>query len=95
MSRQPFSAFSSVGEVWVLILIVMLTQPLTELELELGLSLAIFLMTSHLYSHTTTDIKPEMISSVQNGNGIPHNEYNTRGIAHGRRNRKDDILNQR
>ena len=34
MSRQPFSAFSSVGEVWVLILILMLTQPLTELELE-------------------------------------------------------------
>ena len=28
-----------------------------------------FLMTSHLNSHRTTDIKPEMLSGVQTGNG--------------------------
>ena len=31
-----------------------------------------FLMTSQLDSHTTTDVKPEMLSGVQTGNGIPH-----------------------
>ena len=31
-----------------------------------------FLMTSHLDGHTTNDIKPEMLSGVQTGNGIPH-----------------------
>ena len=55
----------------------------------------IFLMTSHLDSHTTTDVKPDMLSGVQTGNGIPHDRYNIRGIAHGRTNRKDDILMQR
>ena len=28
-------------------------------------------MTSHLNSHRTTDIKPEMLSGVQTGNGNP------------------------
>ena len=44
-------------------------------------------MTSHLNSHGTTDIKPEMLSGVQTRNGIQHIEYNARGIAY----RKDDI----
>ena len=54
----------------------------------------IFLMTSHLDSHTTTDVKPDMLSGVQTGNGIPHDRYNIRGIAHGRTNRKEDIFMQ-
>ena len=52
-------------------------------------------MTSHLNSHRTTDIKPEMLSGVQTGNGTPHDKYNMRGIAHARTNRKDDIFMQR
>ena len=52
-------------------------------------------MTSHLDSCTTTDIKPDMLSGVQTGNGIPHVRYNIRGIAHVRTNRKDDIFVQR
>ena len=35
-------------------------------------------MTSHLDSHGTSDINPEMLSSVQTGNGTPHDEYNRR-----------------
>ena len=54
-----------------------------------------FLMTSHRDSHTTTDVKPEMIPGVLTGNGIPHDEYNIRGIAHVRKNCKDDIFMQR
>ena len=46
-------------------------------------------MTSHLNSHGTIDIKPEMLSGVQTGNGTPHDKYNIHGIAHGRTNRKD------
>ena len=38
-------------------------------------------MTSHLNSHRTTVIKPEMLSGVQNGNGTSHDKYNIRGIA--------------
>ena len=38
-------------------------------------------MTSHLNSHGTTDIKSEMLSGVQTGNGTPHDKYNLRGIA--------------
>ena len=52
-------------------------------------------MTSHLNSHMTTDIKPEMLSGVQTGNGTPHDKYNLRGIAHARTNRKDHIYMQR
>ena len=54
-----------------------------------------FLMTSHCDSHTTTDIKPEMLSGVKTGNGAPRDKYNIRGIAHKRTNRKDDIFMQR
>ena len=54
-----------------------------------------FFMPSHLDSHRTTDIKPEMLSGVQTGNGTPHDKYNTCGIAHVCTNRKDDILMQR
>ena len=43
----------------------------------------------------TTDVKPDMLSGVQTGNGIPHDRYDIRGIAHGRTNRKDDIFMQR
>ena len=52
-------------------------------------------MTPHLNSHLTTDIKPEMLSGVQTGNGTPHDKYNIHGIAHVRTNRKDDIFMQR
>ena len=52
-------------------------------------------MTSHLDSHTTTDVKPDMLSDVLPGNGIPHDRYIIRGIAHVRTNRKDDIFMQR
>ena len=52
-------------------------------------------MTSDLDSHTATDVKPDMLSGVQTGNGIPHDKYNIRGIAHVRTNRKDDIFMQR
>ena len=38
-------------------------------------------MTFHLNSHKTTDIKPEMLSGVQTGNGTPHGKYDIRGIA--------------
>ena len=65
------------------------------LPLPLKNYLKFFLMTSHRNSHTTTDIKPEMLSGVQTGNGTPHDKYNIRGIAHGRTNRKDDIFMQR
>ena len=43
-------------------------------------------MTSHDDSHTTIDVKPEIILGVQTGNGIPHDKYNSRGIAHTRTN---------
>ena len=52
-------------------------------------------MTSHRDSHTITDVKPEIIPGVQTGNGISHDRYNIRGIAHVRTNRKDNILMQR
>ena len=52
-------------------------------------------MTSHLNSHGTTDIKPEMLSGVQTGNGTTHDKYNIRDIAYARTNRKDDIFMQR
>ena len=52
-------------------------------------------MTSHLDSHTTTDVKPDMLSGFQTGNGIPHDRFKIRGIAHARTNRKDDIFMQR
>ena len=54
-----------------------------------------FLMTSHCDSHTTTDVKPEMIPGVYTGNGVPHDKHNIRGIAHAQTNRKDDIFMQR
>ena len=52
-------------------------------------------MTSRLDSHTTTDVKPDMLSGVQTGYGIPHDRYNIRGIAHVSTHRKDDIFMQR
>ena len=55
----------------------------------------IFLMTSRLDCHTTTDIKPDMLSGVQPGNGIPHDRYDIRGIAHVHTNTKDDTFMER
>ena len=52
-------------------------------------------MTSHHDSHTITGVKPEIKPGVQIGNGIPHDKYNIRGIAHAHTNRKDDIFKQR
>ena len=52
-------------------------------------------MTSHLNSHGTTDIKPEMLSGVQTGNGTQHDKYDIHGIAHAGTNRTDDIFMQR
>ena len=52
----------------------------------------ILLMTSHLDSHTITDVKPDMLSGVQSRNGIPHDRYNICSFAHARTNRKDDIF---
>ena len=52
-------------------------------------------MTSHLNSHRTTDIEPEMLSAVQTGNGTPHDKYNICRIAHAQTNRKYDIFMQR
>ena len=52
-------------------------------------------MTSQLDSHTTTDVKLEMLSGVQTGNRIPHDQYNVRDIAHARSYIKDDIFMQR
>ena len=43
----------------------------------------------------TTDVKPDMLRGVQTGNGILHDRYNIRGIAHVRTNRKDNIFMQR
>ena len=52
-------------------------------------------MTCHLDSYTTNDVKLEMLSGVQTGNRIPHDEYNVRGIAHARAYLKDNIFMQR
>ena len=52
-------------------------------------------MTSHHDSHTTTDVKPEMIPGLLTGNGIPPDKYNIRGIVHKRTNSKDEIVMQR
>ena len=54
-----------------------------------------FLITFHLDSHGTTDIKPETLSGVRTGNGTPHDGYNRRGFAHVRANRKEYIFMQR
>ena len=39
-------------------------------------------MTIHLDCYATTDCKPEVLSGVETGNRIPHDEWNLRGIAH-------------
>ena len=52
-------------------------------------------MTSHLDSHTTTKIKQDILSDAKNKNGIPHDTYNVRGIAHACTNRKYNILMKR
>ena len=50
-----------------------------------------FLMTSQVGSHGTTDIKLEMLSGAQTGNGIQHVEHRIRGIVHVHAYRKDNI----
>ena len=52
-------------------------------------------MTSHPDSHTTTDVKPDMLSGIQTGNGIPHDRFNIYGIANARTNGKYEIFVQR
>ena len=52
-------------------------------------------MTSYLDSQTTTDVKPEMITGVQTGNGIPHDKYTIHSNSNVRTNRKDDMFMQR
>ena len=52
-------------------------------------------MTFHLNNHRTAEIKPEMLSGVQIGNGTSHDKCNIRGIVHVRTNRKDDICMKR
>ena len=37
-------------------------------------------MTSHLHSHGRTDIRPEVLSVVQTGNGIQHVEYDIQAL---------------
>ena len=61
------------------------------LPLPLENCLLFCLMTSHLDSNTTTDIKPEMLSGVQTGNEIPHDKFDICDTAHALTNRKDDI----
>merc|ERR1712208_205332 len=39
-------------------------------------------MTIHLDCYATTDCKPEVLSGVETGNRIPHDELILRGIAH-------------
>ena len=36
----------------------------------------------NLDSHDTIDVKQEMLSGVQTGNGLQHDEFNIRGISH-------------
>ena len=43
----------------------------------------------------TTDVKLDMLSGVETGNGIPHDRYDIRSITHARTNRKDKIFMQR
>ena len=52
-------------------------------------------MTFHLDNHTTTNAKPEMLLGVQTGNGLAHDKYDIRGIAHARTNRKGNIFMKR
>ena len=52
-------------------------------------------MTFHSDSQSATNVKPEMIPGVRTRNGIPHDKYNIRRIAHVHTNRKDDIFMQR
>ena len=67
---------------WLSPQIVLPVIPLKELH-------EMFLMTSHLDSHTTTDIKLDILSDVKTGNAIPHIMYVALPIC---ANRKDDIF---
>ena len=53
------------------------------------------LITPHLYSNSTTDPKPEILSAVWTGNRMSHDGRNVRSIMHVRVCRKDDIFRQR
>ena len=52
-------------------------------------------MTHHLDSHSTTNPKPEILSTVLTGNRISHDGRNVRGIMHVHVCRKDNIFRQR
>ena len=57
--------------------------------------LKIMFMTPHLDSHSTTDLKPEILSAVETGNRILCDGRNVRGVMHVHMCRKDDIFRQR
>ena len=44
-------------------------------------NILLLLFSGHLDSHTTNDVKPNMLLGVQTGKRIPHDEYNVRGVA--------------
>ena len=52
-------------------------------------------MTSHQDSHTTTDVKLEIIPGVLTGNGVPDDKYDISGISYEHTNRNDAIFMQR
>ena len=39
-------------------------------------------------SHTTTDVKQDMLPGGKTGNGIPHDKFNICGIAHAYKKRR-------
>ena len=53
------------------------------------------LMTAHLDSYSTTDLKPEILSAVLTGKKNSRDGRNVRGITHVHVCRKDDIFRQR
>ena len=55
----------------------------------------IFLMTFHVDSHATTDLKPKLVSGVKTENKIPHDEQNVGGISHAHTLRMDKNFMQR
>ena len=52
-------------------------------------------MTLYLNSHSTTDLKPEILSAVLTGNRISHDQRNVCSIMHVHVCRKGDIYRQR
>ena len=79
VTRIPgYNTFSSPAFDW--------QPPLTEDNLSIKCKFLYYLkkmtMTIHLDCYARTDCKPEVLSGVETGNRIPHDEWNLRGIAH-------------